>query len=60
MHFEYFSQLFIILTFCRNVSAGSVLFTTELQLRVGSYESTTQLSTESVDVVLKLLESDWI
>ena len=37
---QYFAQLFTILTFCRNVSysAGLVFFTTELHLRVRSYE----------------------
>ena len=40
MHFQYFAQLFAILTFCRNVSysAGLVFFTTKLQLRVRGYE----------------------
>ena len=51
MHFEHFAQLFTVLTFFRNFSysAGLVFLTTELQLRVRSYElrseprSTTQL-----------------
>ena len=40
MHFEYFAQLFTILTFFRNFSysAGLVFLTTELQLRVRSYK----------------------
>ena len=52
MHFQYFAQLFTILTFFKNFSysAGLVFLTTELQLRVRIYElisepkySTTQL-----------------
>ena len=58
MHFEYFAQHFIILAFCKNVSAGLVFFTTELQLRVVSYEL--RFEPRSVDVVFKWLESDWI
>ena len=60
MHFQYFAQLFTILTFCRKVwySAGLVFFTTELHLRVRSYEL--RFEPRSVDVVFKWLESDWI
>ena len=47
-----------------HIRAGLVFLTSELQLRVRSYEfrfearSTAQLITESVDVVFKMLESD--